>query len=172
MKLCILSCLVVGLLLLSGACIHDPSSLNQPPHDDFVTIDVTAEAVGAWTHRHSIEADLDGDGAPETVILLSDVETLPDGRPIWEDGHRWALLVMDGSVTTLAYAAFVPNGFVEAAIGSRGSDGRREVVLLERTPAQLRTLTVVYDGPGKIRAASAAHYQIESWLPGFARLPD
>jgi hypothetical protein len=164
---------VVLLAAASGACrAHDPSSRNEPPRDDAVAIELTAEAAGAWAYGHEAGADLDGDGSRETVVLASDVRTSPSGVPLWEDGHRWALTVSSGADVTLLYAAFVPNGFVEAAVEPPSSDGTREILVLERTPGRLRVLTLAYAGPGQAPPpASVAHYSLEGWLPGSARLP-
>ncbi len=70
------------------------------------------------------------------------------------------------------YTAFVPNGFVEAALLQASSEGRREVLVQERTPQQLRALVVAYEAPGKARSVSGAYYQVETWFPGSASLRD
>lgn len=130
-----------------------------------------AEAL-QWPYRHELSADLDGDGTADTVTLAADVRLSPAGQPLWEDGHRWALVVASGGDATLAYSAFVPHGFVEAAVLVPSSEGKREVLVLERTRDQLRALSVSYAGAGTATSASGAYYQIESWVPGFARLQD
>ena len=48
--------------------------------------------------------------------------------------------------------------------------GRRNVLVQERTPGQLRSLEIEYRGPGSARSSSAAYYQVEGWLPGSASL--
>jgi hypothetical protein len=155
-----------------AACTSDPAGRNQPaPAARLITIELTAAEALAWPWRNEWRADLDGDDRPETIILTADVEMAGNGRALWEDGHRWAVLITAGSETTLAYAAFVPRGFVEVAVLEPSSEHRRSLLLNERTPEQLRTITIAYDGTGQVEATSAAYYQIESWLPGSAALP-
>jgi hypothetical protein len=144
----------------------EPNPLQALP----VGVRLTVEEVSAWAHQHQLSADLDGDGVDETITLAADVEVA--GRPLWEDGHRWALLIGDAGRQTLAYSAFVPQGFVEAAVLQPSSTGSREVLVLERGAGQVRALSIGYSAPGEGVLVSAAYYQLESWLPGFARLPD
>lgn len=165
----------IGLLgVMAAGCTSDPSARNEPaPVEPLVTIELTAVEALAWPYRYELQADLDGDGGRETVALVCDVEVTSGGRILWEDGHRWALLVTDGPETTLAYAAFVPRGSVEVAVLRPSSGREREVLVIERTPERLRMVTIGYQGPGRAAATSAAHYQIdqiESWLPGSATL--
>ena len=142
-----------------------PTSPLAAPPVDTERIRSVAE-VTRWPHRRLLEADLNGDGVSERLIITSDVQVREDGLPLWEDGHRWAVYVANEGQPTLLYAAFVPNGHVEVAILNAGADGRRHVLLQERTPQQMRSLVVAYEGPGVARTVSAAHYQVERWLPG------
>lgn len=146
---------------------HNP--LQAPPVDSARVGDVRQAA--GWAYRHALSADLDGDGHPERLVLASDVAVRPDGTPLWEDGHRWALFAeaADGR-RTLLYSAFVPNGFAEAAVLASDPRGRRHVLVQERTPQQVRALEVEYRGPGDARSSSAAQYQVEGWMPGGASL--
>lgn len=132
---------------------------------------LTSAETLAWPYRRELAADLDADGTPETVVLACDVTFHTDGEPLWEDGHRWAAIVLDGDAATLVYSAFVPHGFVEGAVLAEGSDGRREVLILERTRQQLRSLAIAYEAPNRARTASGATDPIDSWLPGSATLP-
>ena len=147
----------------------EDSPLARPPIDAAVAASV--EAVKGWAYRRALDADLTGDGAPERVVLTSDVTLTPDGQPLWEDGHRWAVYVEEGEEQTLLYSAFVPNGFSEAAVSPATEGARAEVLISERTPQHLRILTVEYLGAGRARAGTYAQYLIESWLPGFATIP-
>lgn len=105
-------------------------------------------------------------------MIAADVTLSERQVPLWEDGHRWAVYAesAEGRRTTL-YGASVPNGFAEAAVLAADSEGRRRVLVQERTPGQVRALEVEYLGPGVAKSRSAAHYQIEQWLPGMAALP-
>lgn len=164
--------LYVVLILASASCSTQPAAEPNPLMKPPLSLELTVREAGGWTHQNEIRADLDGDGGQERIALLSDVTTGDRGRPLWEDGHRWALLIDDGSGSVLAYSAFVPNGFVEAAVLTESPDGTREVLIQERTPGQLRSLVIAYDEAGTVRPVSAAHYAIEQWLPGSARLMD
>jgi hypothetical protein len=158
---------------LLAACAGDPSAPNEPaPAAELRTIELSAAEALGWSYRHQLAADVDGDGAPETVVLACDVVVTPEGRVLWEDGHRWAVVVRDGELATLAYAAFVPHGFVEAAVLRPAAEGGREILLRERTPDRVRDLWLAYPRPGEARAASAAYSSVESWLPGSATPPD
>ncbi len=160
-------------LLLALACSSaDAPELNpleRPPVDAARVGD--AEDVVTWPYQKSVRADLDGDGDQETVILASDVTVQEStGRPIWEDGHRWAVLVEDDGEHTLLYGAFVPNGFVEAALGERESDGIAAVIVAERSPRHFRVYDIVYEAPGEARLRSAANYPLAQWWPDSATL--
>lgn len=58
----------------------------------------------------SARAELDGDVAPEEVEILAEVELSPDGQPLWEDGHRWVVLIRDGSEEHRLVDEFIPQG--------------------------------------------------------------
>ena len=143
-----------------------PESLHAPPVDSGR---IRLDEAERWTHRRFVDADLDGDGSPERVVLAADVQTGSRGIPLWEDGHRWAVVVEDGDTRTLLYGAFVPNGDAETAVLSPDSTARRHVLVRERTPQQSRTFVIAYDGPGKARTVSAAYDQVERWLPSLVQ---
>ena len=162
-------------LAAATACRPAPAArsgnpLDAPPIDAQRVRSV--EEAAAWAYHRDASADLDGDGRAERIVIAADVTVRADGRPLWEDGHRWAVYVeAPAGERTLLYAAFVPNGFAEAAILAAGQDGRRRVLVQERTPPQVRALDLEYLRPGTARTMSAAHYQVEQWLPGSAALP-
>ena len=165
---------VLGVMVLGCAPSSRPrtdaSPLERAPVDS-ARVSSAEEAAG-WGYRREGTADLDGDGAAERVVIASDVSVVASGDPIWEDGHRWAVLVQPSSGTpTLLYAAFVPRGFAEAAITRADDQGRRRVMVQERTPEQVRALEVAYEGPGRARLVSDAYTQVEQWLPGAAVMP-
>ncbi|HEX8359031.1 MAG TPA: hypothetical protein VF613_02860 [Longimicrobium sp.] len=161
------------MLVVVGGCgrerpeAHNP--LSAPPVDSARVGSV--EQVAGWAYRREVGADLDGDRTPERVVLASDVTLGPDGRALWEDGHRWALYVESAGRRTMLYSAFVPNGHVEAAVLDPDDTGRRSVLVQERSPDQVRALEVEYRAPGEARSSSSAYYQVEKWIPGPASLP-
>ena len=149
---------------------EEPNPLVAPPVDSSRVR--SAEETASWPLKREASTDLDGDGSEERITLACDVSMGRNGVLLWEDGHRWALVIeSEGGRRTLAYAAFVPRGFVEAALLAPDDQGKRRVLIQERTPEQQRALEVEYHGPGDARSHSAAYYTIERWLPGSATLP-
>jgi hypothetical protein len=99
------------------------------------------------------------------VVLSSDVTIGRNGRALWEDGHRWGAVVDDEGRQTLLYGAFVPNGHVEMAILDAATGSQAQVLIVERTPQQLRTFTVAYESPARIRVVSSQTHRIAAWTP-------
>jgi hypothetical protein len=173
--------IVVTGLSCTACAQHDPAD-NEPPAAATpllappravppLELALTAAEALAWPYHQELDSDLDGDAAMETVIISCDVTLDDTGRPLWEDGHGWALMVRDATDHTLVYSAFVPHGFVEAAVLAPVAQGTREILVQERTPDRLRSMAIGYTGPGQPPTAAAiAHYEIESWLPRSATL--
>jgi hypothetical protein len=148
--------LVALLALLLEACGEAPLPVDAAG--------VTASQAASWRHRRTLAVDLDADAGDEELVIAADVELSADGTPLWEDGHRWAVFVAGPPVTVL-YAAFVPNGHVEAAVLKPDRRGRRPVLVRERTPGQERTFVLAYDGAGSARAVSAIASSIDRRVP-------
>jgi hypothetical protein len=55
-------------------------------------------------------ADLDRDGTQEEIEIRADVERADDGELLWEDGHRWVVLIRDGDREDRLVDQFVPQG--------------------------------------------------------------
>lgn len=167
--------IVLGMMMMVLAACRsaDPPAAERNPLDA-PPVDSARVAIGdvdGWTYRREVSTDLDGDGQPERLVVTADVEVRPDGTPLWEDGHRWALFAENAAgARTVLYAAFVPNGFAEAAVLQPDVQGRRRVLVQERTPRQLRSLEIEYRGPGDARSSSSAYYPVESWMPGGASM--
>jgi hypothetical protein len=162
--------LSLALALTLGACGRGapkgPGASDTAPVD---TAKIHAADVAGWEYRREISADLDGDGKLDRVVIAADVAMGPTG-PLWQSAHRWAVYVEPVSgERTLLYGALVPNGFAEAAVLDPDKDHRRRVLVQERTPRQVRTMEVEYDG-GKARLASSMTYPVADWLPGEAAM--
>ena len=100
-----------------------------------------------WRYQQRASADWDGDGARETAVLIADVELDAQGRPLWEDGHRWQLYVEEpDSTRTYLYARFLPNGTLTADLARPSSGATPTIVLVEQTPYTLRVYDVAYRG--------------------------
>lgn len=161
---------VASLTSCTRAADPPPSPLQALPVN--AALNITPQEALGWGYRREIRADLTGDGSAERVVLAASVEVNDRGVPLWEDGHQWAVIVQEGGADTLLYTAFVPNGFVEAAVLIPDTEGRRELLIQERTPAQVRAIVVSYRKTGEGRSVSTAHYQVDQWLPGSARLTE
>lgn len=165
------------LALLMTSCLSckesphpEDNPLLAPPVN--AALNVSAKQALGWDYQRALQADLNGDGSEEQVVLAADVVVNERNLPLWEDGHRWALVVRERGSDTLVFSSFVPNGFVEAAVSIASSEGPRELFIQERTPGQVRSLVVSYQEPGSARSVSGAWYQIEQWMPGSARMTE
>ena len=159
-----------ALCVLLSACappVGPPSRTHDAPPVDADRIQL--DEAQRWTHRRAVDADLDADGIAERILVVSDVQTGPGGVPLWEDGHRWAVIVEDGKAHTLLYGAFVPNGDVEAAVLAPEAANRRNVLVRERTPQQSRTFVIAYEKPGTARTVSVADNHVEQWIPSLTQ---
>lgn len=149
---------------------REPNPLEAPPIDSSRVR--SPDEAARWGYRRALNVDLDGDGTEESLVIASDVTLGPRGMPLWEDGHRWAVYVDHPNARTLLYAAFVPNGFVEAAALAPSDTRVRRVLVQERTPTMLRALEVEYEGPGAAKLRSGAHYPLGTWIEGSAVMPE
>jgi hypothetical protein len=165
---------LLALLILSLSCKEAPPSSDNPLLAPPVNaaLNISARQALGWNYQRALQADLNGDGSEEQVVLAADVVVNERDRPLWEDGHRWAVIVRDRGSDTLVFSSFVPNGFVETAISQASSEGGRELFIQERTPSQVRSVVVSYQEPGSARSVSGAYYQIEQWMPGSARMTE
>ncbi|HEX6309638.1 MAG TPA: hypothetical protein VFZ69_15795 [Longimicrobiales bacterium] len=72
----------------------------------------------------SLDADVTGDGVAERVVLSVDAELDARGRPLFEDGHRWRIMVRGSERAFTLYDEFVPMGDVRVHTRSREIDER------------------------------------------------
>jgi len=134
------------------------------------TVNAGLETVLTWRHRTVLEADLNGDGRTEELVVAADVSLTANGEPLWEDGHRWGVYVEDSTQKTLLYSRFLPNGVAEVAVGATDGYGSREVLIVERTPQHSRSIVLEYRRPGSARPVSDANYLLEQWLPSLTSI--
>ena len=105
-----LFCLPAALLLLAFSCRNEPVS---PPSAPRYVEAAKALPEGVLTLIDTVRLDLTHDQRAEWIGLSADVRRARNGALLWEDGHRWRLLVRDD--TGRAYALldeFVPMGQV------------------------------------------------------------
>jgi hypothetical protein len=74
--------------------------------------------------------DVDGDGEGERVELYADVGLEDDGRPMWDDGQRWQLVVRDGDRAYTLSDDFVQLGTLGFSAVERAA-GRGAAILVE-----------------------------------------
>ena len=131
------------------------------------------DAVG-WPLQRALRADRDGDGADERLVVASDVAVDPAGAPMWEDGHRWAVYVVDAleagggatdSSRTLLYGAFLPMGRAEVAVTEPSEGEPPRVFVLSRSAGRVTAEDVAYDGPGEARGLGSATFSPTTWVP-------
>lgn len=164
-----LSLVVFVLVAFACGCAGDGSATATGPRGDPLPLlkDASVDEAASWSYRQTIDADLDGDGEKEVLVLTADAETLPDGTPLWDHGHRWAVFVSGpGAQPTLLYSGFVPNGHVVVGLLERAADGHQPVLVREHARHREAAFEIAYEAPGRARLVSAAYYAIERWLPG------
>ncbi|MDT0631409.1 hypothetical protein [Rubrivirga litoralis] len=120
----------------------------------------------AWPVQRGLTADLDGDGVDERLVVASDVTVGADGEPLYEDGHRWAVWVVEpeaagDSVRTQLYGAFVPMGRADVYLTAPSVGESPSVLVLERGGTQVQTNDVRYHGPGDARSVSGGTYPVQ-----------
>lgn len=92
-------------------------------------------ASGAYSLLDSAAVDLDLDGTAERVELSATVEVDEAGRPLWEDGHGWRVVVRDGEAAYPLLEEFVPWG--TAAFWIVASDTAGPPAILVETRSRL-----------------------------------
>ena len=124
-----------------------------------------------WRYQQRAGADFDADGAPETAVLIADVELDARGRPLWEHGHRWQVYVEEpDSTRTYVYARFLPNGTLEAHLARPDSVQGPTILLVERTPESLALYEVRYERAGRVAVVRRLARTLER-AGGFAGSP-
>lgn len=104
----------------------------------------------------SAAVDLNGDADPETIEIRADVELAADGAPLWEDGHRWVLLVRDGLKEHRLVDEFVPQGRLLAWVVESDSEPEGPVIfsLRESGTTGIAMRVFRYDGWQYVPAGS------------------
>jgi len=102
-----------------------------------------------WNYHQAAEADLDGDGQAERVVMTARVE-LVRGRPAWDDGQPWQVYVEepDGQ-RTYVYARRLQLGTLTMRLTNSGA-ATRSIMLLEDLPERLSVYEVLYTGPARV----------------------
>lgn len=117
-------------------------------------------ADSGWQYRESVEADLDRDGANETVVVTARAGW--NGQSFdFDDGQPWQVYVeeADGKRTYL-YSRWVQLGTLETGVSEE--NGNLSVVILERQGFSFSLYRVSYSGPSVQRAESIGMAQLST----------
>lgn len=104
----------------------------------------------SWPYRKSLQADLDGDGQTEKVMVVTNPAADPETKSFgWDDGHAWHVYVeeADGTRTPL-FARWVQLGRLEVTLGEKPAG----VIIQQSTGVGTSIYQVTYKGPGKAEA--------------------
>lgn len=114
------------------------------------TIPPAIAGADGWNYHLSTEADLNGDGQSERVVLTARVE-LYRGRPAWDDGQPWQVYVESADSTRrYIYSQRLQLGTLSMRVGVGEGAQPASIVLLEQLPHQLGVYESVYFGPDSI----------------------
>ena len=133
---------------IGDSAIADRSS----PSVELIDSTIAPAIAGAdgWNYHLSTEADLNGDGQVERVVLTARVE-LYRGRPAWDDGQPWQVYVESAdSSRQYIYAQRLQLGTLSMRVGMGEGAQPASIVLLEQLPHQLGVYESVYLGPDSI----------------------
>jgi hypothetical protein len=159
-------------VLLIAACSVDSAPPPPPPSDSSTAsapgpapapavpaqlidpaIPPAVAGAGGWNYQQTADADLDGDGMAERIVLTARVE-LYRGRPAWDDGQPWQVYIESrDSVRSYVYAQRLQLGTLTMRVAGPDSGQPASVVLLEQLPDQLGVYEITYRGPGAVSAA-------------------
>lgn len=111
-----------------------------------------------WDYSETARADLDGDGAPEEIVVIARVQRLrggPAGEFAWDDGQPWQVYVVepDGQ-RTYVYSRWVQLGRLQVLVGEAAAG--RSLLIVEEQGAGLGLYRVNYRGPGEAESAALA----------------
>ena len=153
------------MILLVGGCAVDsrpPQSADSVPAagaDSVPSVQLVDSAIppavaGAegWNYQQSAQADLDGDGRAERVVLTAKVE-LYRGRPAWDDGQPWQVYIETADGRTYVYGQRLQLGTLTMRVAQRDSAQAATVVLLEQLPDRISLYEVSYGGPDRVTVA-------------------
>lgn len=147
--------------VLFSACAGEAPRLNPvdsgsgaPASQAIVPIDSSIPPAIAgqdgWHYQLSADADLNGDGQPERVVLTARVEVIR-GRPAWDDGQPWQVYIEtpDGH-RSYVYAQRLQLGSLTMRVGRSDAGQPATVVLLEHLPDRLGVYEAAYRGPDSV----------------------
>ncbi|HUG27552.1 MAG TPA: hypothetical protein VMK53_04580 [Gemmatimonadales bacterium] len=157
-----------GITALITACVGEtpprPAVEDEPPAAALPPAEAPIELVDpamplavagedGWGYRLAADADLNGDGVAERVILTARVEMIR-GRPAWDDGQPWQVYIEDDAgQRTHVYAQRLQLGTLTMRVSRAEAGQPATVVLLEHLPDQLSLYEISYSGPAAATAS-------------------
>jgi hypothetical protein len=150
------------------AGIPERAEAQRDTIPDLIQPRVPQAAAGdtGWAYTQRVSADLDIDGADESLVLISDVQLDERGQPMWEDGHRWQLYVQesDGKVTRL-YGRFIPNGKLTVDLSEPDAGAAPMIVAVEQSPDRIGVYEFRYRGPGRLEVFKRLERELDRTKP-------
>lgn len=156
-----------GLVALIVACSGEPpppwAGEGEPPPATLPPADPAIELIDpaiplavageeGWGYRLAADADLNGDGVAERVILTARVAMIR-GRPAWDDGQPWQVYIEDDAGRrTHVYAQRLQLGTLTMRVTRAEAGQPATIVLLEHLPDQLSLYEIAWSGPGAATA--------------------
>ena len=135
------------------------------------TIPHAVAGADGWMYSQSFEADLDGDGQTERVVLTARAEVMR-GRPLWDDGQPWQAYVEEADGTrTYLYSRFVQLGSVTMRLGVPEGERGPSVVLLEHLPDRMALYEAEYRGAGDASVVARFERSLDPRGEGTTPLP-
>ncbi|MEK9501997.1 hypothetical protein WI372_13470 [Gemmatimonadota bacterium DH-20] len=161
---------IAAIAILAYACsVGDSRPVSddavEPPSDsEFVAVDDIDLGDGSWSDQRTAELYLDADADAEFVTIASRNRGGPAVRggvgPVG-DTRLWAVVAREATgAQTVLYSRIVPQGHIEV-VAAEADDGRTGLLILERSPATLRTYRVDYAGPRDVRVERLGEWSLD-----------
>ena len=140
------------------------SAVTPPPVLIDTAIPPAVAGEEGWNYQQSAEADLNGDGQVEWVVLTARVEVYR-GRPAWDDGQPWQVYIEapDGR-RTYVYAQRLQLGTLTMRLGHGGAGEGQPVtvVLLVQLPDRLGVYEVTYIEPARVSVVQRFERELDA----------
>lgn len=98
-----------------------------------------------WTELAKAAADFDGDGAEETLAVLTAAQRDYRGQIMWDDGQEWLIAVLDNEMIYSLFQGYVQLGNIYPLIAFHGGRQYPSVFLLTVTGTGISLREFVFD---------------------------
>lgn len=150
---------ILALVVLLGACAHlapqrgaDQQAAETDSATDLIDPNIPPGVAGrdGWNFHRDAEADLNGDGRAERIVLAARVEWYR-GRPAWDDGHPWQVYVETANgQRTYLYSRRLQLGTLTMRISHSEPGEPASIILIEHLPDRLSLYEAYYEQPGQV----------------------